>query len=690
MQFWRPGDASAPRTDEAIIFHRRADNFCNKQKRLELLFGLEKHRNLIVRGQIGSLLSTRIPMYLAEAGWSANGKSIAVALHRQVAVLSTAVKVARECGLDEVHVGGEYVGYVTSSNIKRSSSTEIVYFTNDALLQTVLADPLLSSVTVVVIIDFQERGITTDLLLGLLKGIQRVRSELRIVITTVALDVEDILSFLGRADSAVVEVPSTLHPVKILHAKAPVENYLDVALDAIKDSFSKWSRSGRPQGANILTFVKGAEEAETLCKRVNSWYTQDFEVVSKRKRSDKQFSGSTFATIKGALLLAVPLHGSMCLSEQISALRSSLHECYLKVVIATNIAETSVTVDGISTVIDCGFERARVFSPATKTTIMSTVPICCSSAQVRASRAGSIGPGTCIRLYSKSFARSDMAVCKPPDILRCELTEMVLALKTIGLLNVMSFDFITIPKEELIVDALERLYYLGALTASGYLTSPTGSRMSTSRLSPRMMKSLMVGESYGVGRAIAAVAAMLEVKEVVFYANRRRDKLRAPFAVAEGDILTLLNIWRRYIDSGRSGSWCSNHGINCSAMRKAERVFLEIVKSQKPRGKEAAQRDAAKKSLGLNVEECVCRSITGGYFENAAMVEPDGSYLVALSGRRVFLHSCSVLYKRMPRWVVYVDLAQGGDRCEMREVTVVEPQWVVECAPELFELTGAG
>lgn len=690
MQFWRPGDARAPHNDESILFHRRADQFCNKQKRLELLFGLGEHRNIIVRGQIGSLLSTRVPTYLAEAGWSTNGKSIAVALQRQVAVLSTAVKVARERGLDEVDVGGEYVGYVIRSTVKRSSSTKIVYFSSDALLQTVLADPLLSSAAVVVITDFQERGITTDLLLGLLKGIQRVRSELRVVITTVALDVEDILSFLGRADSTIVDVPSALHPVKILHAKVPVENYLDAALDAIKDSFSEWNRSGRPQGANILAFVKGVEESEALCERVNSWYTQDVDVVSKRMRSNKQSSGSTLATVKGALLLAVPLHGSLGLSEQMSALRSSFDERCLKVVIATNIAETSVTVDGISTVIDCGLERTRVFSPATKTTIMSTVPICCSSAQLRASRAGLVGPGTCIRLYTKRFATLQMTVCKPPEVLRCELTEMVLALKTIGLLNVMSFDFITIPKEELIVDALERLYYLGSLTESGHLTSPTGVRMSVSRLSPRMMKSLMVGESYGVGRAIAAIAAMLEIKEVVFYAGRRLEKLMAPFAVAEGDILTLLNIWRRYVDSGRSGSWCSKHGINSSAMRKAERVFMEIVKSQKPWEKKATQRDAARKALGLSVEECICRSIAGGYFENAAMVEPDESYLVALSGRRTFIHSRSVLYKRMPKWVVYVDLTQRGDKSEMRDVTVVEPQWIVEYAPELFELTAVG
>lgn len=688
MQFWRPGDASAPPTNEALLSRNQADNVCNEQKRLEILFALEKHRNLVVRGQIGSLLSTRIPMYLAEAGWSASGKSILVALPRQVTVLNTAVKVARARGLDEASVGGEYVGYVIDSYVKRSVLTKIVYFTNDALLRTILADPLLNSAAVVIVTDFQERGVTVDLLLGLLKRIQRVRSELRIVITTFALVVEDVLSFMGRADSALVDVPSVLHSVKILQAKAPVEDYFDAALLAIKDSFSKWNRAGRPQSSNILTFVKGAEEAELLCQRVNSWYTQDVGVVAKRARSNEHFPDLSSVSGKGTLLLAVPLHGSLGLNDQLAALRLSFDERCLKVVVATNIAETIVTVDGITTVIDCGLERARVYNPVTKTTVISTVPICRSSAQMRASRAGLNGPGTCIRLYTESFIRSQMAVSKPPEVLRCELTEMILALKRLGLSNVMSFEFITVPKEELVVDALERLYYLGSLTESGSLTSPIGTRMSTCRLNPRMMKSLIVGESYGVGRAIAAIAAMFEIGEVLFRTDRRIEKSRALFAVAEGDALTLLNVWRRYVDSGLSDSWCSSHGINSIAMRKAGRLFSEIVKEQKP-WKEKNAQSYARKALGLNMEECVCRSIAGGYFENAAMVEPDGSYLMALSGRRVFVHRRSVLYGRMPKWVVYADLTQRGNRCEMREVTVIQPQWIAESAPQLFELTGA-
>lgn len=683
MQFWRPGDVHRPSSDGILAIGSQGTVLSDDRK-LEIFYALERYRSVVLQGDSGAYVSKEIPKSLVTAGWSSDGKCIAVALARQVSVMSTAVQVIQEKGLDESHLGGDHIGFVVHSHVKRSSSTKIVYFTNRALLQTVQREPLLSSVSVVLVDNFHERSIAVDVLLGLLKKIQNIRQELRIIVVTASSDAQHVRSFLGRSHTAVIQLLNTPYPVTILHSKQAVENYLQAALEIIKDTFVQWNIAGQPKGANVLTFVKGAEEAERLCDMVNNWFAEDSHVVTGIVAMKKSTMSRTRQGAKSQLL-AVPLYAELDVQSQMIALDPGIHGERLKVVVATNIAEMSVTVEGISTVIDCGFERTDVFNPKMKTTFVSTVPISMESAHRRAARAGMNGSGTCLRLYTHAFLKSSMSENRPPAILRCELTEMILTLKAIGISNVSGFDFIDQPTEALVVDALERLFYLGAITKEGSLTPYIGARLSVSRLTARMTKCLLVGETYGVGRAVAAVAAMLEVRHVVFNSEKRKRNSRASFAVAEGDVLTLLNVWRRYVDSGLSESWCKEHGINVSAMQRAKRSFSQIVKLHLVPQSKATKFAAAHKAIGLNLVECVSRSVAAGYFENAAMVEPNGSYLVALSGRKVYLHTQSVLFKRMPKWVVYMNLTQRCDSCEMREVTVVQPQWIAEYAPELFE-----
>eukprot|EP00177_Eucheuma_denticulatum_P001455 GFKZ01002618.1.p1 GENE.GFKZ01002618.1~~GFKZ01002618.1.p1 ORF type:complete len:707 (+),score=40.55 GFKZ01002618.1:352-2472(+) len=690
MQSWHAGVISS--VEEAS--HQQPglthNPFFDKNTCLRLLHSLETHRNVILHGQIGYELTTSIPRVLVQAGWAAHGQGIAVALPRQVTALKSAVRAARENGLSNSHIGGDLIGYAIHSEAKRSSFTKVVFYSNYALQQAILSEPLLSSASIVVILDFQERGITVDLLLGLLKGIQKIRRELRVVLTTNAFDAEDVRSFLGREHSVILQLPSSLHPVHVMYAAAPVEDYHEGCLQAVRECFSAWLRRDRPQHSNVLVYVKGAQEAEELSEKVNNWFSEEVSIPAKRPRAQTQQS-STPLRVKGkaGLLVASPLHANLSLRDQLSAIRCSPFERRLRVIIATSIAETSLSVEGITTVIDCGFERTRVYNPSARASVVSTVPISRSSANWRASRAGLVAPGTCIRLYTREFLKSDMADCRPPEILRCDLTDLVLALKAIGFTDIMSFPYLTRPNEDLVASALSRLYFLGAMTRCARLTSPVGLRMSASRLSPQLMKSLIIGESYGVGRHIVAVAAMLQVRDVVFQMGRDRCATRNPFAVVEGDLVTLLNLWRRYVDSGCSRSWCADRGINANAMQKAKRSFVELVKSQDSFASASTSSNVGRKALGLSTEERVCRSIAGGFCENLCMVQPDGSYLLALSGRRMRVHRGSVLRGRMPRWVVYTDLSQHGEVSEIEQVTVVRPEWIVDSAPALFERTGA-
>lgn len=682
MQFWRPGDAFGPSGDD-IVGTGHPKKLLSEDRKIEILYALEKGQNVIVHAHRASQLSKDIPKHLVASGWSIEGKSIAVALPRQVAVVSTSVQVAQDIGLDESHLGGDYVGFVTQSNAKRSSSTKIVYFTNQGLLRDVLSEPLLSSISVVVLDSFHERSIAGDLLLGFLKKIQQVRQDLRIVLITSDPNTSSLCSYLGTAHTTRVDLGCRQFPVTIFHSKEPVEDYLQAALGAVKDSFAQWHRTGQPRASNVLVFVHGAEETQRLCDIVNDWFSTESH-GSMKVTFKKRAIGDSRRTSRSRLV-AVPLYAGLNLTRQMEALSPIRDDDCFRIVIATNIAELLVTVDGIGTVIDCGFEKTSVFDPKLKTTRVSAVPISLASAQRRASCAGLKGPGTCFRLYTHRYQKSSFPERHPPDILRCELTEMVLTLKAIGVRDVMSFGVLDRPDEGLVVDALERLHYLGAISSHGSLTADVGMRMSASSLHPRVMKCIIVGESYGIGRAMAAVAAMLEIKHVIFRYGRQAWNPRAPFAVAEGDVLTLLNVWRRYVNSGLSETWCHEHGINASAMQRARNSFSKIVKSTLNPEPKRGSFAAAHKAIGLTLSECICRSITAGFFENAAMVEPNGSYLVALSGRRVHVHKRSVLHQRMPKWIIYIDLVQKSDCCEMREVTVIQPQWLTEYAPQLFE-----
>lgn len=684
MQFWRPRDPERPDESESPRRDRGrgGQRAFSRNQQLELLHALETHRNVIIQGQAQSNMHTEVPRYLLEAGWADSGKCVAVCVRRQVSAITAAARIVEEEGLDESHIGSTYVGFAVDSSEKRSTSTKLVYFTDHAILHSLLREPLLLSVSILIVTDFHERGIFVDLLLGLLKKIQNARSDLRVIVTTAYLDGDYVSRFLGASESTTLNLPNMFHPVTIFHSQNPVEDYLTAALEVVKDSYTEWERSDKPRNQNVLVFVKSTEEAELLCENVNDWYSNKLQGkesdMKRRLKPTKLLSGYS-------KLLAVPLFASLEPRRQLSALRTDADYSRPKVIVATNIAETSLTVCGVSRVIDCGVESIDCFDAQTGTTFVSTVPISKASAQRRATRAGVGCPGICMRLYTRKFMTDRMPESRPPEILRSDLTEIVMILMAIGVSDVRSFVLMDLPKEEHLTDAIERLFHLGVITDQGELTNPIGMRMSTSTLNARMAKCLFVGESYGVGRMVAAIASMLAVKHVIFHRRKGIEKSRSLFAVAEGDLITFLNIFRRYIGNGQSDSWCAEHNVNAGAMKRAVRLFSQTVRANLLPVSQERSFAAGRKALGLTPAECVCRSITAGYFENAAAVEPDGSYLVAVSGRRVRLSPSSVLRGRMPKWVIFLGLTERHDMYEMKDVTVIRPEWVVEYAPRLFE-----
>lgn len=688
MQFWRPGDPNRPdiHLNPGPSPHLTHDNPIIHNK-LQLLYALEKKKTIILQVYASASKSTELPRLLADQGWTFPGRCIAVALPRKFSVLTAALRLANDSGLDESHIGADPVGYVLPHNTKRSFSTKVVYFTYHSLLSTIFSDPLLTSVSVVILDDANERTLITDLLIALLRRIQILRSDLRIVIISTTLDMNQIRNFFGYNQTALVILPYYQHQVTIMHSSQPVEHYINEALNVVKDCHEHWLRMGRPTESNILIFVAGADEAEHLCELINDWYLQDIHGGLSERRYSSQAVLSSHSQHR---LLAYPLYASMPHRKQASALSANSTKSQLKVVVATNMAELSVSVEGIATVIDCGYEKLNIYNTRSKTSSLAVVPISKMTARQRARCVGRISAGVCIRLYTASFLRLHMSDYSPPELLRCELTQLVITLKAFGIENVDKFEFMNQPPRELFVDAFERLYALEAIDKGGNLTPNVGFRMSNTMVGTHLVKCIITAERFGVGRPVAAIVAMLEVRHVVYNTSRNWEKSRAVFGVAEGDLLTLLNVWSRYVDSSYSDSWCREHGINIGAMRRAKHSFFQISRTILLPENKTTKVKVAKNTIGLTMTESICRSIAGGLFENAAMVQPDGSYLIARNGNRVHIHSSSIIRHRMPKWVVFLDLIHGGKTSQMRDVTVIKPLWLVDTVPQVFKLLNAG
>lgn len=683
MQFWRPGDTSGPK-EQTTSPHRDAQNSSPSlaKKYLHFLYTLEENDIVCIHVDPEADEITELPRALAAAGWSCPGKTVAVALPRQTGVLSAALRLAQKQGLDTTDLGGDYVGYATPASSRRSMDTKIMYYSCDSFVKELQVDPLLSFGSIVLVGEMQERYISTDLVVSLLRQIQRMRSDLRLVLCGTFFDLAVAESFFQGRKIARLNMKEHRHPVSVMHLRNPVADYMQAALETIKDCVIEWEKNDRPYDRHVLVFVSGADETKRLCQNVSDWFTTEFfpTLGRRKKTAHRDFDEPS------SLLRVIPLHSSIDQTLFTEACQNDHTKPHIKVVVATSIAESAVSIGGVSTVVDCGFEKVHVYDAQTKISSLAVVPIAQASARQRASRAGTIGSGVCFRLYTELYFRNNMRKYRPPEILRMELSKLVLMLKMLGVESIENFEFISPPPIETLADGVDHLAHLGATDEKGSLTKNLGLRIVSSRLSPKIMKCIALGEEYGVSREIAGIAAMLEVRHSIFNSERKWSKVRSPFAVAEGDLLTLLNVWRRYMANGRSGGWCKKQGVNTNALRRASQLFEHIRKQVlKPQTKQD-QFASARKAIGLSTTECIRRCIAGGFFENACMVQPDGSYLMARSGVPTWIHASSVLAGRMPRWVVFMDVVRVGAELHMRDVTVVEPQWLVDAAPGMYEL----
>ncbi|XP_066426690.1 pre-mRNA-splicing factor ATP-dependent RNA helicase DHX16 isoform X2 [Molothrus aeneus] len=611
----------------------------------ELVAAVAQHQVLVIEGETGSGKTTQIPQYLHEEGYTRGGLKIGVTQPRRVAAMSVAARVAVEMG---TKLGNE-VGYSIRFEDCTSERTVLKYMTDGMLLREFLTEPDLASYSVIMVDEAHERTLHTDVLFGLIKDIARFRPQLKVLVASATLDTERFSAFFDHAP--VFRIPGRRFPVDIYYTKAPEADYLEACVVSVLQIHVT-----QPPG-DILVFLTGQEEIEACV-----------ELLQERCRR----LGSRLPE-----LLVLPIYANLP-SELQARIFQPTPPGARKVVVATNIAETSVTIDGIVYVLDPGFCKQKSYSARTGMESLVVTPCSKASANQRAGRAGRVAPGKCFRLYTAWAFQHELEETAVPEIQRADLGALVLLLKSLGINDLIHFDFLDPPPHETLVLALEQLYALGALNHLGELTT-LGRRMAELPVEPMLAKMILASEQYGCTEEVLTVAAMLSVNNAVFYRPKDKvlhaDSARVAFSVPGGDHLVLLNVYNQWVASGHSLQWCYEHFVQARSLRRARDVREQLQGLME-------RVEIAPSSCQGNLD-LVRKAITAGFFYHTARLAR-GGYRTVKHQQPVFIHPNSALFALQPRWVLYHELVCTSKEF-MRQVIEIDSSWLLEVAPHYYQ-----
>lgn len=547
-----------------------------------------------------------------------------------MAATTVATRVAEEmrCNL------GEEVGYSIRFEDLTSAKTRIKFLTDGLLLREALADPLLSRYSVIMVDEAHERSLSSDILLGILKKIRNRRPEMRIVVSSATLQAEAFLNFFAadvgandpqHRDSVgqIISLEGRMYPVDHLYSVEPIEDYVEKCVNTVFQI-----HSSEPDG-DILIFLTGREEIDATIQMITE------QSASLHPRAPQ--------------ILPLPLYAGLSSEQQLYVFESA-PENTRKVIVSTNIAEASVTIDGIVYVIDCGFVKLRAFNPRTGIDSLTSTPISKASATQRSGRAGRTKPGKCYRLYTE-LAYHSLPEATVPEIQRSNLAPVILQLKALGIDNVLRFDFLTPPPAELIIRALELLYSLGAVDEFAKLTRPLGVRIAELSVEPMMAKVLLSSPAFGCLSEVLSIAAMTSLQGAVWfhYDDEKKpiDIARRKFATEEGDHLTLLNIYQAFVTRGKKESkWCRDNHLNYKSMLRAVSIraqlkrYLERFNVNVDETLVMTKKDEDSLAKGEQIRKC----LTTGFFAHAARMQPDGTFRTISGGCVLHAHPSSLMF----------------------------------------------
>ena len=633
----------------------------------------------IIIGETGSGKTTQLTQYLYEAGLAHNAdeagqgsglgvagqekKMIACTQPRRVAAMSVAKRVSEEMG---VKLGAE-VGYSVRFDDKTSNSTLIKYMTEGILLREILADPLLLDYSCIIMDEAHERSLNTDILLGLFKGLLARRRDLKLIVTSATMNADRFTRFFGAAPQ--FTIPGRTFPVDVYFNRNVSMDYVESAVKQIL-SIHLGSMAGKLEFVNdgdILVFMTGQEDIEITC-----------DILCEK-----------LAMLENPPPLDVlPIYSTMPPEMQKKIFRKK-NLTRRKVVVATNIAETSLTVDGIKYVIDCGLVKVKVYNPKLGMDTLQVVPVSLANADQRSGRAGRTSAGVAYRLYTENATSSKCMYAQPiPEIQRTNLSNTMLLLKSLNVKDINNFPFLDPPPKDLLNCSLYDLWAIDALDNYGELTK-LGLEMVQFPIEPTLSKLILLSTQpeFHCSEDIVTIVAMLSVSNIFFRSKERAkesDLAREKFVVADSDHLTLLNVYTQWeVNVKKFGNnwtkltqWCEKNFLQLKSLHRAKEIRRQLVqimhKNKLPLLKSYHDDD---------VRKCLCATF---YHQAAKLIKTNvnGSpefINLRHSYMKMYLHpTSSLLDSNMGlNYVVYHELVLTSKEY-MNYVTCVEPTWLLE------------
>nr|CAD2137680.1 unnamed protein product [Meloidogyne enterolobii] len=629
-----------------------------REKFLELL---NKNQCLVLVGETGSGKTTQIPQwcldYAREKGVMMGKKyMVACTQPRRVAAMSVANRVADEL---DVQLGQE-VGYSIRFEDCVSDRTILKYCTDGMLLREAMNNPLLEQYEVILLDEAHERTLATDILMGLIKEITKQRKDLKIVVMSATLDAGKFQNYFDNCP--LLSVPGRTFPVEIFYTPEPERDYLEAAVRTVIQIHICEEVQG-----DILLFLTGQEEIEDACKRI---------------RKEVQNLGP-----EAGDLVCIPLYSTLPPNMQQRIFdppppNRPSGGISRKCVVSTNIAETSLTIDGVVFVIDPGFSKQKVYNPRIRVESLLVCPISKASAMQRAGRAGRTKPGKCFRLYTEKAYKTDMQEQTYPEILRSNLASVVLQLKKLGIDDLVHFDFMDPPAPETLMRALELLNYLVAIDDNGELTQ-LGSLMAEFPLDPQMAKMLIASTDLNCSNEILSITAMLSVPQCFVRPNeikKQADEAKARFAHIDGDHLTLLNVYHAFKQNRDDPQWCYQNFINYRSLKNADDVRTQLARIMDKFNLKRVSADFNSRDYYINIR----KALVAGFFMQVAHLERSGHYVTIKDNQIVNLHPSSVLDHK-PEWALYNEFVLTTKNY-IRTVTDVRPEWLIQIAPQYYDV----
>lgn len=633
----------------------------------ELMQVIAENQIVVVIGETGSGKTTQLTQFLCDEGYGKNldkdDKKLLVGCTqpRRVAAMSVAKRVSEEMGCRL----GEEVGYSIRFEDKTDSQkTKIKYLTEGILLREMLGDPNLENYSCIIMDEAHERTLNTDILLGLFRKLLRRRRDLKLIVTSATMNADRFTRFFGNAPRYFI--PGRTFPVDVFYSKTASTDYVETAVKQVVTIHL----ANKKSDGDILVFMTGQEDIEAVC-----------ELIEEK-----------LALLDNPPPLDIfPIYSTLPQDLQKRIFNKQNAE-RRKVVVATNIAETSLTVDGVKYVVDCGLLKMKLFNAKLGMDALQAVPIALANAQQRSGRAGRTGPGIAYRLYTDKAASADEMYVQPiPEIQRANLSSVMLMLKSLKVNNVMEFPFLDPPPRDLLSCSLYDLWAMGALDNQGNLTE-LGSKLTLFPMEPTLAKLILIScqKEFLCSSEIVTIVSMLSVPNV-FYRPKERaqeaDSVREKFLVADLDHLTLLNVYTQWEQRGRMNNmtpqklatWSTKNFLHHRSLLRArdirKQILLILAKNGYPLTSAKSDPD---------IRRCLCAAyfhqlaklvkMNGGGRGQAEYANLRQSYV------KMYLHPTSALAGGTdisPPYVVYDELVLTTKEY-MKCATAVEAEWLLQ------------